>query len=112
MNNGENMFIRYQKKWSHGIDRFEWIDVGDGWTDEDINVMFSNMAENWNWSEHWRGIKWERDPDVSVEVIKQKIEEENSNISMSRESIRESSLKIKKYKSILKAKSVKQKKTQ
>ena len=71
-------FYKYRELWSSGKSDWEYIDIPNGW---EVKEHFDRMAREHDWSEHFRGIEYEKVKRPPDEWLEKEIKHLTSQIS-------------------------------
>lgn len=67
------MWLKYRHKFTSGTNKdWEWKDIGDS-SEDFIKDEISDLSEEYNWSEHYRGVEHEVHEYPPLEVLRNKI---------------------------------------
>lgn len=74
------MWLKYRHKWSHGCDKsFSYKDV-DNASKEEIDSILSELSDEFDYSEHYRGINYELVEYPPASVIEAEIKAAQNSI--------------------------------
>jgi hypothetical protein len=78
------MWLRYKHKFAsgEGIDDWEYFDLGDGkYNEESLKDMLNEIQNEYNWSEHYRGVDSEIVKSPPKEVLQLKLNEARGRVA-------------------------------